>query len=86
VELDTGAELDGTECAEVTGAELIVGMDLGSGRNRWMERSLDWRSEYEQGARGSGGVVPASSVGRMRPVIASRGAQHIAARATPACG
>jgi hypothetical protein len=86
VELDTGAELDATECAEVTGAELFAGMDLGSGCNRWMERSLDWRSEYGQGHAVQAGIVPASSADRMRPVIASGGAQHRAARATPACG
>jgi hypothetical protein len=41
VEIDTGAELDATECAEVAGAELVAGIDLGSGRGRWMERSHD---------------------------------------------
>ena len=32
VEFDTGAELDVTKCVEVAGAELVGGMDLGSGR------------------------------------------------------
>jgi hypothetical protein len=49
VELDTNAELDATECAEVVGAE------LGNGHGRWMERNSDGRHEYGQGARGSGG-------------------------------
>jgi hypothetical protein len=31
VELNTRAELDATECVEVAGAELVGGMDLGSG-------------------------------------------------------
>ena len=46
MELDTGMELDATEYAEVAGAELGGGTDLGSGRGRWMERSCDGRREY----------------------------------------
>ena len=34
VELDTGAELDVTECAKIAGAELGGGTDLGSGCGR----------------------------------------------------
>jgi hypothetical protein len=33
VELNTRAELDATECVEVAGAELVGGMDLGSGHD-----------------------------------------------------
>jgi hypothetical protein len=36
VELDAGAKLETIECMEVVGAELIGGMDLGSGRGRHM--------------------------------------------------
>jgi hypothetical protein len=43
VELDTDAELDAIECAELVG-----GTDLGSGRSRWMERSRDGRREYRR--------------------------------------
>ena len=49
MELDTGAELDATECAEVAGAELISVTNLDSGRDRWMEHSRDGRREYERG-------------------------------------
>jgi hypothetical protein len=31
VELNTGAELDATECAEVAGAKLVGGTDLSGG-------------------------------------------------------
>ena len=34
-------ELNATECSEVTGAEIVVGMDLGSGRGRRIERDCD---------------------------------------------
>jgi hypothetical protein len=33
VKLNTGAELDATECVEVAGAELVGSMDLGSGHD-----------------------------------------------------
>jgi len=49
VELNTGAELDAMECAE-----LVDGTDHSSGRGRWMERSHDGRRKYEPGVRGSG--------------------------------
>ena len=45
VELDTGAELDVTECAKIAGAELGGGTDLGRGKSRRMERSRDGRRE-----------------------------------------
>jgi len=54
VELDTGAELDVTECAKIAGAELGGGTDLGSGCGRWMGRSRDRRRER---AGGGGGKV-----------------------------
>ena len=49
VELDACAELDATEHAEVASAELIGGMDLGSGSDRRMERGRDGRHEFQQG-------------------------------------
>ena len=45
-ELDAGAKLDATEVAS---AELIGGMDLGSGSDRRMERGRDGRHEFQQG-------------------------------------
>jgi hypothetical protein len=51
VELDTGAEFDATECAEVDGVELVGGTNLGGGRGMWMERGRDRRHKY--GARGA---------------------------------
>jgi hypothetical protein len=49
VELDTDIELDAPECAEVAGAEIIGGTDIGSGHDRWMECSRDGRREYRWG-------------------------------------
>jgi hypothetical protein len=46
VDLDTSTELDAMGCVEVASAKLVGGTDLGSGRNRWMERSRDRRREY----------------------------------------
>jgi hypothetical protein len=49
VELDIGTELEATECAVVTGAALVGGTDLGSGRGRWMESNCNGRHEYRRG-------------------------------------
>jgi hypothetical protein len=48
VELDTDADLDAMECAEVAGTKLVGGTDLGSGRGRWMKRNRDGRREYRR--------------------------------------
>jgi hypothetical protein len=79
VELDISAELDATECAEIAGAKLIGGTDLGSGRGRWMERNRDGRREYRRGACGSGGggVGERLRLGRRRRAARARaGAAH----------
>jgi hypothetical protein len=54
MELDVGAELDGTECAKVVDVELVGGMDLGSGRDRQMEHERNGRRESRQLAAGAG--------------------------------
>jgi hypothetical protein len=71
MELNAGVELDATECAEVIGAELVSGMDVGSGRGRQMEHGRDRRRESRRrasgasaGGGGSAGIVyPASGGG-----------------------
>jgi hypothetical protein len=67
VEVNTRAELDATECVEVAGAELVGGMDLGSGHNG--RRGAAWA-----------GLAPACGAGRIRHATASGGAQHRASR------
>jgi hypothetical protein len=53
VELNAGLELDAMEYAEVAGAELDSGTDLGSGHSRRMEAR-------DTGGGGAGGVHHAS--------------------------
>jgi hypothetical protein len=81
IELDTGVELDATECVEVDGAELVDGTNLGNGRGRWIELA-----QLQQDARVRAGAVPASSTGRIRPATTSRGAQHRTTRVMRASG
>jgi hypothetical protein len=74
--------LDATECAEVTG-----GMDLSSGRRRWMERCRDGRHEYGQVRAAWCGGGATSSTGRIHPATAiERGCTNRAMRTTQASG
>jgi hypothetical protein len=95
VELNTSAELDDTECAEVASAELIDDTDHSSGHGRWMERSHDGRREYERGHAAQerrrrraarAGAAPMSSACKIHPATASGGAQHRATLVTWASG
>jgi hypothetical protein len=54
VELDTGAEFNSTECAEVASAELVSGTNFDSSCCRWMERSHNGRREFVRGSSGRG--------------------------------
>jgi hypothetical protein len=69
VELDTGVELDTTECSEVAGFT-----DLDTGLGRWMTGGASMGGGRVAQAR----ATPASSAGRIRPATASGSAQHIA--------
>jgi hypothetical protein len=69
-ELDTGTELDATECAEVTSAELGSGTDLGIGRGRWMERSRDGSARVRSRGTGRGRCGQNPSCDRERGYIA----------------
>ena len=63
VELDTNAELDATEYAEVVGTEVIGGTNLGNGRGTtgvWSQRGRDGRRESRFGRQ----AAPAESVPR----------------------
>jgi hypothetical protein len=51
VELNAGAELDATECMEVTGVEHVGAMDLGRGCGIWMEYGHDGKRKSEKGWR-----------------------------------
>jgi hypothetical protein len=83
VELDAGTEyVDATECAEVTGAELIGDTDLSNGRGRRMERGRDGRHESGRwaggaGRGGAGRVCPTSEDG-----AGERSPSHEQGRAT----
>jgi hypothetical protein len=68
VELDTGVELDVTECAEVVGAELVGGGDLGSGRGRQMGHAHDGRHESGWRAGNAGRAALASDGSGIHPV------------------
>jgi hypothetical protein len=72
VELDTGAKLDATECAEVAGVELVGGTNLDGGRGTWMERGRNGRHKYGAGGTRSGEAAPVSGSTRIRPGTASR--------------
>jgi len=76
VELDTGAELDVTECAKIAGAELGGGTDLGSGCGRWMGRSRDRRRERAGGGVCSGGCGADERHGRICPSTVTGGAHN----------
>jgi hypothetical protein len=67
VELDAGAELDATECAEVADAELVGDTDLVSVHSKRMEHGRDGRHESGRerhtarvGRGGTSGVRPTS--------------------------
>jgi hypothetical protein len=65
VEHNAGVEIDATEYAEVTGAELVGSTKLGSGRGRQMEHGHDGRRESGQWANDAGGAGTASGTGRV---------------------
>jgi hypothetical protein len=48
VELEAGAELDVTECAEVAGAKIVGCTDLSSSSGRRMERGRGGRREFRR--------------------------------------
>jgi hypothetical protein len=66
VELNTGAELDATESAEVAGAKIVGYMDLGSGRGKRMERGRNGRREFRRRAGSASRVRPARAGGGRR--------------------
>jgi hypothetical protein len=52
MKLDTGAELDVTECAEVAGVELGGGTDLSGGRGKWWSAAtMGGASTSQRGTR-----------------------------------